>query len=406
MAMADAKLVCTECGKQFPIPRLYQRCDTCREPLEIRLEGRTHARVGQGRNIFHRYRDFFALPSVVEDAGLGEGCTPLTRSGIVSQILGIARLYFKNETMNPTWSFKDRGTAAGIQHALSLGFRRIGTVSTGNMAASVAAYGARAGLETYVLVSQTIPPEKIPPIGIYRPHILVVDGDIGEIYKRSNETGEKHGIYFINADVPFRIEGSKTIAFEICEELGFAVPDWVVVPVSAGGNFRGILKGFLEFREAGLIASIPRMIAAQASGCSPIATAFDRGSRNIERFQHPHTIAHAIESPFPPSGNETLRLLRKYGGLAVSVTDPEILSAQALMAREGIFGQPASAVPLAAVKKLLFQGALAPSDSIVCIVTGCGLKYTAALDYHPIETVHTDIAGLEDALGDANATPG
>ena len=397
--MADAKLVCTGCGKEFPVARLHPRCDSCREPLEVRLEGLAGARVWQRENIFDRYRDFFTFPRVVGEAGLGEGRTPLTRSCMVSQILGVGHLYFKNETMNPTWSFKDRGTAAGIQHALSLGLGRIGTVSTGNMAASVAAYGARAGLATYILVSNDIPPEKIPPIGIYRPRILVVHGNLSDIFRRSHDLGEKHGIYFISADVPLRVEGSKTIAFEICEQLGFTVPDWVVVPVSAGGNFRGILKGFLEFREAGLISSIPRMIAAQASGCSPITTAFDKGSLTIERFENPHTIAHAIESVFPPSGNETLRLLEKYGGLATSVTDEEMLSAQALMAREGIFAQPAAAVPLAAVKKLLSQGAVAPSESIVCIVTGGGLKYTAALEHHSIETVHTDFDGLDDALG-------
>jgi threonine synthase len=221
---------------------------------------------------------------------------------------------------------------------------------------------------------------------------------LSDIYRRSLDFVEKHGIYFISADVPMRVEGSKTIAFEMCEDLGFTVPDWVVVPVSAGGNFRGILKGFLEFREAGLISSIPRMIAAQASGCSPITTAFDKGSLNIERLENPQTIAHAIVSVFPPSGNETLRLLGKYGGLATSVTDEEMLTAQALMAREGIFAQPEAAVPLAAVKKLLLQGVVAPSDSIVCIVTGSGLKYTAALDRHPIETVRTSFEGLDDAL--------
>ena len=396
--MSDARLICTGCGKEFAASRLHPRCDSCQEPLEIRLDGLAGARVRQGENIFDRYRDFFPFHSVIAEAGLGEGRTPLTRSCVVSQILGTGSLYFKNETMNPTWSFKDRGTAAGIQHALSLGIHKIGTVSTGNMAASVAAYGARAGLATYILVSDDIPPEKIPPIGIYRPRILVVRGILSDIYRRSLDFVEKHGIYFISADVPMRVEGSKTIAFEMCEDLGFTVPDWVVVPVSAGGNFRGILKGFLEFREAGIISSIPRMIAAQASGCSPITTAFDNGSLTIERLENPQTIAHAIVSVFPPSGNETLRLLGKYGGIATSVTDEEMLTAQALMAREGIFAQPEAAVPLAAVKKLLLQGVVAPSDSIVCIVTGSGLKYTAALDRHPIETVRTSFEGLDDAL--------
>ena len=400
--MADAKLICTGCGKEFPHSRLHPRCDDCREPLEIRLEGLAGARVREGKNIFHRYRDFFDFPSIFEEASLGEGRTPLTKSGIVSRVLGIDALYFKNETMNPTWSFKDRGTAAGIQHALSLGIRKIGTVSTGNMATSVAAYGARAGMETHVLVSQGMPPEKIPPIGIYRPHLLVVDGDYGDLYERSIEAGREHGIYFINSDVPYRVEGSKTIAFEICEDLGFSVPDLVVVPVSAGGNFRGILKGFHEFHAAGLISKIPRMIAAQAGGCSPVATAFENHRDTVERFEHPHTIAHAIENPLPPSGNETLRLLERNGGLAVSVTDEEILAAQALMAGEGIFGQPASAVPLAAVQKLLSRGIVRSSDSIACIVTGCGLKYTAALDHHPVATKQIEIASLADALRGGN----
>jgi threonine synthase len=308
-------------------------------------------------------------------------------------------LYFKDETQNPTWSFKDRGTLCGIQYATSLGYERIGTVSTGNMAASVAAYGAKAGLATFILVSAGIPAEKTKPIAVYGPHLIRVEGGYDKLYDESLRAGDRYGIYFVNSDAPFRVEGSKTIAFEICEQMHFHVPDYVIVPVSSGGNFRGILKGFEEFRSVGLIDGIPKLIAVQGEGCGPIAEAFEGRKEKVIRVRNPKTIAQAIENPYPPSGNQVLRKLRENGGLALTVSDEEILEAQKLMAQEGTFAQPAACAPLAAAKKLLSNGYMKPSDRVVLIITGAGLKVPSALDHLDVPVISTSIGGLMEAIG-------
>ena len=375
--MKNLKLVCTNCRNTYPITGPNFRCDCCGEPLELEtvvVRGFSPA----GGDILKKYADFFPFVDVDPRLSLGEGTTPLTLSRR-SGAKGGLRIYFKNEGMNPTWSFKDRGTYAAIAHAVALGFKKIGTVSTGNMAASVAAYGARAGLETKILVKEGLPEEKLGPIAIYNPDLIKVDGDYGSLYFESLKLGRDRGIYFMNSDSPFRVEGSKTIAFEIAEQLDFDVPDYVIIPTSAGGNIRGIMKGFREYFESGLTEKMPVFVCAQAEGCSPICTAYGKGDKNITRFDEPETIAHAIENPFPPSGNTVLRLLRETGGLCVQVDDAEILSAQKELATEGLFVQPASAVSLAAVEKLRTRGAVAENSRIVCILTGSGLKYQSAL---------------------------
>jgi threonine synthase len=390
--------MCTQCGRKYPVDVLQLRCDDCYEPLEANY-GVLKPEVGGQGSILSRFGAFYPFREVSEALSLGEGGTPLIASSIVGGQWSIDALYFKDETRNPTWSFKDRGTFCGVQHAISLGYECIGTVSTGNMAASVAAYGARADLRTFILVSVGIPSEKIKPIAVYGPHLMEVEGHYHELYDESLRAGERYGIYFINSDAPFRVEGSKTIAFEICEQMDFHVPDYVVLPVSAGGNFRGILKGFEEFTSAGLIDRIPTFIGVQAQGCAPIAEAFEGGREKVERIPNPETIAHAIENPYPPSGNQVLRKLKEYGGLALRVSDEEILEAQGLLAQEGIFAQPAACAPLAGTKKLMSSGYLKPKDRIVLIITGSGLKVPSALDHFDAPIISTSIGGLTDAIG-------
>ncbi|WP_432409087.1 threonine synthase [Wukongibacter sp. M2B1] len=385
--MKNIKLFCTKCNKGFPADQIHIICDECNEALE--LESVQQGKICEGnlleQSIMQRYKEFFPSLDIDKEVSLGEGFTPLVESKRLADKLGVKKLYFKNETQNPTWSFKDRGTLTGVLHAMKLGYKKIGTVSTGNMAVSVAAYGSKANLETFIFVNRTMASEKLNPIAIYGPHLIKVEGDYGNLYFESLRIGKENDIYFINSDVPFRVEGYKTLAYEICEQLNFEIPDYVVVPTSAGGNIRGIEKGFEEFKNSGYINKAPKMICAQASGCSPIDRAYHNNEENISRFENPKTIAHAIENPFPPSGNQVLRKLREKGGVFVSVSDAEIVTAQAMLAREGIFAQPASAVPLAAIKKLREENKLSGDEKIACVVTGSGLKYTAAFEKHNLK---------------------
>lgn len=352
------KLVCPICGKTYEEP--VQRCE-CGEPVEFEA---VHGEPYIGKSVWERFYDFWPVEPALEFS-LGEGDTPLVRSRLGEEI-GV-NLYLKNETVNPTWSFKDRGTFLAMSYALKAGYKAVGTVSTGNMAASVSAYASRFGLKAKILVSESASEEKLKAVSVYGGDVIRARGDYGRLYFESLKLGEKLGVYFINSDNPFRIEGYKGIAFETAEEVS---PDYVLIPTSSGGLFRGIAKGFMELHESGLIDSLPKLIAVQAEGCSPICRAFHEGEEKVERFENPKTIAKAIANPYPPSGNAVLKLLREFGWDCVAVSDGEIREAQRKLASEGLFVQPASATGIAALRKLdLPEGA-----KVVSILTGSGLR--------------------------------
>ncbi|NLY44818.1 MAG: threonine synthase [Tissierella sp.] len=398
--MKEYKLICTNCDESYEKETIDFRCNHCSEPLE--LEEVKIGKINDGNILtqtnLERYQDFYPYLTIDSKLNLNEGFTPLVSSKALAKEYGIKNIYFKNESQNPTWSFKDRGTVTGVLRAMNLGYEKIGTVSTGNMATSVAAYGSKAELETYVLVKKGIADEKIKPIAIYGPRLIEVDGDYSKLYDKSLSIGHENDICFINSDAPYRVEGYKTIAFEICEQLNFEVPDYVIVPTSAGGDVRGIEKGFREFFNVGLIKKVPKMIVVQAAGCSPIYNAFKDNKLVIDRVMDPDTIAHAIENPYPPSGNQVLRMLKRNGGLAIAVTDEEILKFQNKLASLGLFVQPASATSLAAIDKLYKDNIIGESDRIVCILTGSGLKYTAALDKHELKAHGCKLEELNDYI--------
>ncbi|HHY92247.1 MAG TPA: pyridoxal-phosphate dependent enzyme, partial [Firmicutes bacterium] len=341
-------LACTGCGKKYPLDR-HLRCSDCGEPLEVRYETLAPpARLTAEPCFIARNVNIFPFPDLRPELSLGEGGTPLLEALQLQAATGISEIYLKNETVNPTWSFKDRGSSLGIQAALQFGLPRVGTVSSGNMAASVAAFAARAGLAAYIYVAGDAPEVKMQPIAIYGPRLSRGIGDYGRLYFNALALGEEEGIYFISSDNPFRVEGQKTLAYEILDQLDYEPLDFIVMPVSSGGNMAAVIKGCEELEALGLVKKAPLVIGVQAAGCSPIARAVAEGKEAIEPFPYPETIAHAISNPFPPSGNRILRKVREGRATVLTVTDEEILAAQAFLAQhEGLFVQPASAAPVA-----------------------------------------------------------
>lgn len=326
---------------------------------------------------------------------LGEGDTPLLQLDALGKTFGLPDLYVKVEGANPTGSFKDRGTVAGVQRARAAGFRRVGTVSTGNMAGSVAAYAARAGMAAVVLVSASIPEAKLAPIAAYGPRLIGVQGDYGALYEKSLQLGPELGIAFINSDDPFRVEGQKTIAFELWQQFG-SVPDVVVVPVSSGGHMAAVLKGFSELQSFGLTSRMPRLVGVQAAGCAPIATAFARGDDQFVDWSKADTIAKAIANPKPPSGNRLLRAARSGAPLHfVAVSDEDMVRMyNELMTEAGVFAQPDAAASVAAARQLKESGYLTGDESVVCILTGHGTKDL------------TPLTGMQSTTPDASEQPG
>ena len=398
-------LECLFCDQRRPFEVYDPFCPACGAPMLV-YSLRTRKTVRRSApTASERFADFLPLKKYDPSLSLSVGGTPLLRLGNVIDQFGLPEVFAKNETANPTASFKDRGTVIAVQKALELGIKKIGTISTGNMAGSTAAYAAKAGLPCLVFVKEDTPQDKILAAAVYGAMIIKVQGDYGGLFRKSFEIGRRRGIAFMNSVDPFRIEGYKVTSYEIFEQLGAPAfraktPVMVLVPVSAAGHLIGLIRGFRDLRDLGLISKLPVLIGVQASGCAPISRAFRRGSDRVERFPNPHTIAHAISNPTPPGGELALRLLREFGGFMMDVSEPEILRAHALMAsREGIFCDPASATPLAAVLKLKRRRHILLGARAVLIVTGSGLKaMEAILDPSRLDIRTASLETLDKAL--------
>ena len=380
-AMPEINVICEQCGGEHHDP-LNFICPECGSPLSIiydyeQLSGSIDKESFK-RKTTGVWRYKFLLPpiSVKNQTSLGEGGTPLVACRNLGEELGLTKLYAKLECLNPTGSFKDRGSAVGVSFALENGFTSVGCTSSGNMAASVSAYGAKAALETIILVPSYAPKEKIIQICSYGAKIIGTGNMPSEKRQEvSHQLGREKGIFMINNNSPFRVEGQKTFSFEIWEDLDWEVPDWVVIPTSSGGNTYAIIKGFRELQTLGLIDKIPKILVAQSSGCAPIVRAFTNGKKEVDRWPHPDSVAKAILNPLPPSGKRILAALAEHGGIALETGNDEIIRAMRdLSTKEGIFCEPSSATSFAVLRRAVEEEKIGEDETVVLDITGIGFK--------------------------------
>jgi threonine synthase len=323
-----------------------------------------------------RYRELLPIEQEVEAVSLGEGGTGLHGCRRLASDIGLKHLHVKNEGENPTGSFKDRGMTVGVTKAVKLGASSVMCASTGNTSASLAAYAARAGLRCFVVIpAGKIAAGKLAQAVVHGAKIIEVDGNFDDAMRLVVEVAKKNGSpYLLNSVNPFRVEGQKTVAFEINDQLQ-RLPDIIVLPVGNAGNITALWKGLLELKELGLADRLPRLIGIQAEKAPPIANAFRSGSDHIEPVAKPETVATAIRIGSPVNWKRALAAARNSSGLIETVSDREILEAQkALASREGIFVEPASASTIAGVRKLVDEGVIKADEEVVCIATGHGLK--------------------------------
>jgi threonine synthase len=389
--MAVTHLECKECKAEYPLEAVYV-CERCFGPLEVayrydrdRIDvGELRRRIQGGPQNIWRYADFLPLaggppgPSarLASRVGLPAGCTPLIRADRLAAKLGLREVWVKNDAANPTHSFKDRVVSVAATRARELGFDTIACASTGNLANSVAAHGAALGLESYVFIPADLEEQKVLATGVYGTRLVGVKGNYDDVNRLCTELCAERDWAFVNINLrPYYSEGSKTLAFEIAEQLGWEIPDRCIVPIASGSLFTKIAKGFAEWRELGLVAGeLPRMNGAQAEGCAPVADAYAAG-HDVCRPVKPDTIAKSLAIGNPADGPYALELARRTGGGVDAVSDDEIRAGIALLAQTtGVFTETAGGVTTAVLAKLAERGEIDPDERVVLVVTGEGLK--------------------------------
>src|SRR5262245_4536864 len=399
-------LKCRECGRQYP-KQLIAGCEDCFAPLEVDYDYEAISRVlsrevitSRPKNLW-RYRELLPLdrdPAV----GLASGATPLVRANRLGRALGINELYIKNDSVNaPTLSFKDRVTAVAINKALEFGLKAVGCASTGNLANSVAANAAAAGLPAYVLIPESLEANKIIATAIYGAKVIAVRGNYDDVNRLCTEVAESRPWGFVNVNLrPFYGEGSKTFGCEIAEQLGWRAPAAVVVPMAGGSLITKIHKGLKELERLGLLEdeARTRLYGAQASGCNPIAAAVKRGSQEIQPVK-PLTIAKSLAIGNPTDGYHAAGLIAESGGWSEDVTDDEIIAGIRLLAHtEGIFTETAGGVTVAVTKKLIEQGRIKADDLTVVAITGNGLKTPEAVELGQPAVIEPKLIEFERAI--------
>jgi len=354
-----------------------------------------------------KYHELLPIENDKNIVTLGEVQTPLIRCRNLARFLGMRNLYVKDDTKNPTSSFKDRPMTVGVSKAVELGFDATVSASSGNAAAALAAYSARAGLTCYTFVPEMASPGKIAQLKMFGANVVRLRGlesGVDPTFTMLRLVCERFGWYPCPSAGPFnpyQAEGPKTMSYEIVEQLGWTSPDWVFAGVGGGGLLAGNWKGYQEFKRLHLMEGSPRMVAVQPTGCAPLVRAFEQkmDPQNIVPWEHPDSIATGLMDPFPWDGDAALKALHESSGTAVKVSNEEILDAQRALAKnEGVFGEPSGVAALAGLTKLMNQGTIAADDRVVIEITGSGLKDLSVIGSAEAPLIDPNLEDLQKVL--------
>jgi len=399
-------LRCRKCGREYHLEAI-NLCDFCFSPLEVVYDykamsrGVTKDKIASGPPSMWRYRNLLPVDDEIVD--IGQGITPLVKADNLAHELGLEQLYVKNDCLNPTHSFKDRVVSVAITKAREFGFSIIACASTGNLAASVAAHAAKAHLKSYVFIPSDIEQSKMISTAIYNPTLVAVKGSYDDVNRLCSRLVEKYNWGFININLrPYYAEGSKTLAYEVAEQLGWRAPDCVIVPAASGLLFTRIWKGLEELSMLRLIGPVnTHMYLAQAAGSSPIVNAFEAGTLHVHPVK-PNTIAKSIAIGNPADGYYALKVARESGGAACAVSDEEIIEGMRLLAQtEGIFAETAGGVVIGVLKKLAASGAIKKDELTVAAITASGLKTQEAVaDVVQPFIIQPTVESFEEVLGE------
>jgi len=399
-------LACPKCQREVSPSGRQFFCAECRTILDVQVD-LSHLSADFQEKLLRRqdftiwkWHEFFPVEDLSCVVSLGEGYTPLVRTEGLTRATGLERLFIKNDTLLPTGSLKDRSNSVGISKGKEFGVATAAVASTGNAAASVAAYAAVAGMQAVVMISTSTSPQKVAQAAIYGAKIIPVEGSFDQVAGMYRAAVEEFGWYDCLSSNPYRLEGKKSYAFETWEQLEGEVPDWMCHCTAGGAGVVAAYKGYRQLKDLGWVEKLPRMVAAQADACAPVVAAFERGADEVTPIESGETIAESIRVGKPSAmATRALWDVRASGGAAVGVTDDEIRSVQSLLARAaGIFGEPGGVVSVAAALKLKAEGKIQADDLVVCTVSGHGLKQVGVLD--PTRQVSRPIPPTLDALRD------
>ena len=382
--MQKTHLQCRECKKEYD-PTFKYICDECFGPLDVHYNfpSLTKNTFVNREQTYWRYFELLPITDKSNIVSINAGMTPLVKAEKLGKEIGLNNLYIKNDSVNPTFSFKDRPAGVAVSKAKEFGLGSVGCASTGNLASATAAHAAKADLPCYIFAPSDIEHAKIAQALSYGPHYIAVDGTYDDANRIAAQVGDSKGVGIVNINMrSYYVEGSKTLAYEVAEQLNWQVPDQLIVPTGSGAMLNAICKGFEELEMVSLVNQVSQMHmnCAQANGCAPIVTAFKKNSTDVVPVESPDTVAKSLAIGDPGDGRYVLKRLKQFNGIAEESNNKEILDAILLLAKtEGIFTEPAGGVSVAVLKKMVEQGKIDKNEITVCYVTGNGLKATESL---------------------------